>query len=430
MNEIHNRLAALGVKIPEIIFPASGTDLLQWAVIACDQFTQDNEYWEKVKAEAGSSPSTLNFIYPEIYLTADKKIFSEKINNIHTAMRSFLDSGNFSSHQCAVYIERSTPHNKKRRGLVLAVDLDKYDWNPKARSLIRATEGTVPERLPPRMDIRRNAPLETTHILLLIDDEHDAIIPGIGAEAMKHKPIYETQLMMNSGAVTGWALDLNSEKTFEKLASGLESLAQKAGERYGVNDETPFLFAAGDGNHSLASAKAIWDEYKAAHIGETGLDSHPLRYALVELENIHDQGIGFEPIHRIVLGAEPDKLRKALSALKDIECVPMPSQKNVLRIKSNSSEIATAVIEPFLDSLKAANNYTIDYIHGQDDVMRHAANYTGPTPEKQAVGLMLPPVRKDGFFRTIAQKGPLPRKSFSMGEGCEKRFYFECRKLI
>ncbi|MCL2881193.1 MAG: DUF1015 domain-containing protein, partial [Treponema sp.] len=339
--------------------------------------------------------------------------------------------------QCCVYLERSTLKNPRRRGLVLSIDLEHYDWAPGSRRLIRSTEDTVKERLPPRMEIRRGAPLELPHILLLIDDEEDRLIASLGEMARKQPPLYETPLMMNSGAVTGWALD--TEEALAVLASGLETLAGKSIARYGASDGSPFLFAMGDGNHSLASAKAVWEEYKKDHATEAGLENHPARWALVEVENLYDSGLSFEPIHRVIFGAEPSELLEALSGLETLECKLECSgptaeisksqssrqASRIIRIENRSSAITTASLQPLLDSFVKQKGCSIDYIHGEDEVVRLCADLS-----RRAVGLILPPVKKDGLFKTIAQTGPLPRKSFSMGSAEEKRFYLECRRLF
>jgi hypothetical protein len=452
MEDIQARLEALGVGIPEILLPRPGTDLEKWAVIACDQFTQDPGYWEAVKTTAGAAPSALKLIFPEAYLDSPGKR-EEQIREIRSAMKSYLEEGVFAPpRRCGVYIERSTSRRTCRRGLVLAVDLDRYNWEGDSRSLIRATEGTIRERLPPRMEIRRGAPLETPHILLLIDDEDDEILPALAESAKKQAPLYDTPLMMNSGAVRGWALD--REDAWALLAEGLEKLARKAPSRYGVNDAVPFLFAAGDGNHSLATAKAVWEEYKQTRSGEPGLENHPARWALVELENLYDPGISFEPIHRVVFGAAPSAVLAALSKLPDFSVLGQAGNKEELirltgeakgtgnrlgfiapdgkgglslsLIETSASGIATAGLQPLLDTfIRSCQGAYIDYIHGEEELFRLAAD-----PARSAVGLLLPPIRKNGLFKTVAQTGPLPRKSFSMGHAEEKRFYLECRSLF
>jgi hypothetical protein len=300
------------------------------------------------------------------------------------------------------------------------LDLERYDWAPESRPLIRSTEGTLKERLPSRVEIRRGAALELPHILVLIDDEEDSLIPSLGETARKRQPLYETSLMMNSGSVTGWAVD--TQESWALLADGLAALAARAEKRYGtLPNGSPFLFAVGDGNHSLAAAKAVWDEYKKAHPSEA--ENHPGRWALVEVENLYDPGIDFEPIHRVLFGVEPPELLKALSVLRNIECRPEPGR--VIRIESSSPDIAAAELQPLLDNFVKEKACSIDYIHGEDTIIRLCSD-----PDRRAVGLILPPVKKEGLFKTVARTGPLPRKSFSMGEAEEKRFYLECRKLF
>lgn len=450
MKGISERLAALGVGIPEILLPKPGVDLEKWAVIACDQFTQDRAYWEKVKARAGTSPSTLNLVFPELYLE-DPAGKEARIQEIRRSMRKYLEKGVFDPpRRCMVYIERSTPRHPLRQGLVLTLDLERYDWAPDARLLARATEGTIKERLPSRMDIRRGALLETPHVLLLMDDEEGVILPGLAEKAKI--PLYDTPLMMNSGSVKGWALE--GEGPWALLAEGLERLAGKAPSRYGAED--PFLFAAGDGNHSLAAAKGIWEEYKQAHKGEN-LENHPARWALVELENLYDPGINFEPIHRAIFGASRDAVLEALSGLPDFSIRPTGAgnargKEELLRavretgtgenrlgfiasckgglslslIETSASGIATACLQPLLDEFaRTRAGVSIDYIHGEEELFRIAAD-----PARPALGLLLPPIQKKSLFRTTAKTGLLPRKSFSMGSAEEKRFYLECRKLF
>ena len=449
MNNIQQRLEKLGIGIPEILLPGN-PDLQRWSVIACDQFTQDRSYWEKAKEAAGGSPSTLNLILPEVYLADTGRL--ERIEDIHRTMRTYLDTGVFSTPRRGfVYLERDTPFNRKRKGLVVAVDLEQYDWHPSARPLIRATEGTVPERLPPRMDIRRNAPFELTHIIMLIDDDTDTLLPGL-AERTKNTPVYQGDLMQNSGRVSGWFLDADEggSSGLAFLAGGLEELSRRAVFRYA--DETkiheqeacqPFLFAVGDGNHSLATAKGIWEEYKAAGAAP----DHPSRYALVEIENIYDPAIQFEPIHRIVFGIGFDETLKLLSALPGFSCEKLTDREVMTRlvaepiqgnrfgvaakdqyalVTTSATGISTASLQPLLERAESGSaGISVDYIHGTDDLLRLAC-----APEKKATGILLPPVQKAGLFETVARHGPLPRKSFSMGEAEEKRFYLECRKLF
>jgi hypothetical protein len=419
MNNVHRRLEALGAAVPEILLPLPGKDLKKWAVVACDQFTQDRDFWEALKLETGTAPSTLNLILPEVYLGGDRET---RISDIRAFMRAYLDGGVFAPpRRCCVYLERSTPRHPRRRGLVLAVDLEQYDWASGARPLIRTTEGTIKERLLPRMEIRRNAPLECPHILLLIDDEEDALIPGLGERAKKEAPLYETSLMKDSGSVTGWALDKESD--WSLLAEGLERLARKASARYG--EGTPFLYAVGDGNHSLAAAKEVWEEYKKSHTHDPVLMNHPARWALVELENLYDPGISFEPIHRVIFGVTSGDVLAAVSGLPDLVCTISGDRPGIVQVEAAKEIIAAASLQPPLDRLVQAAGASMDYIHGEEELYRLVS--ASPPP---AAGVLFPPPQKSGLFRTVAKTGPLPRKSFSMGSAEEKRFYLECRRLF
>ncbi|MDR1400222.1 MAG: DUF1015 domain-containing protein [Treponema sp.] len=442
--DIHQRLALSGIAIPELLLPEAGVDLEKWAVIACDQFTQDHAYWAAVKKLVGACPSTLNLILPEILLAELQGAgIAARVAAIHDTMATYLEGLLVPCERGAVYIERKTPFHEQRRGLVLCVDLEQYDWKPEARPLIRSTEGTVEERLPPRMAVRRDAVLETSHILLLIDDEDDALLSALGEHAKQAEPLYTTELSMGSGAVSGWLL--KQEADWAYLAAAFEGLVARSGERYGGASDAPFLFAVGDGNHSLASAKAIWLEYKAAHSGEEGLTKHPARYALVEIENLYDAGIAFEPIHRVIFGASFVEIsavlavqpafsscavasREELAALVgDAACernrLGLVSGDSYLLVESERQGLATDTLQPLLDAFVASNAaYSIDYIHGEDSLFQ--------TAQGDAVGLLLPPIDKRDLFKTVARRGPLPRKSFSMGEAKEKRFYLECRTLF
>jgi hypothetical protein len=475
-----DRLAALGAAIPELLLPAPEIDLSKWAVIACDQATQDRLYWDRVRSFAGDAPSSLNLIFPEVYLEdAGRK---DRIASIHRTMKEYLDKGIFAPPQkTLVYVERDTPFYQTRRGLILALDLERYDWKADSAPLIRPTEGTVSERLPPRMEIRRNAPLETPHILILINDEENTLLPALGERAKNahvfpvlnertsHTPasLYDTELMLEAGRVKGWKLD--KEADWEFLASGLETLQNKAAAQ---NSEPPFLFAVGDGNHSLAAAKAVWEEYKAAHRDDPAIMNHSARWALVELENLYDPALAFEPIHRLLLGAgavelpallallqaqlpgyachKPANTAELAALVEDEHCsrlrLGIASGPDCFLVEAGAVPLAVDAIQPLLDAFveEQRGKVTIDYIHGKDELFRLAgANLVRPAGTAEApgandtagtgataAGILLPPFRKQGLFETVAKRGPLPRKSFSMGESCEKRFYLECRKLF
>ncbi|MDR2783380.1 MAG: DUF1015 domain-containing protein [Treponema sp.] len=433
-------LSGFGLAMPEMLLPASGIDRKKWAVIACDQFTQDAEYWEAVRSIVGDAPSTLRLIFPEIYLEKPGK--QERIEHIHRTMRTYLVQGVFAPpEKTFVYVERVTPFGV-RRGLVAAIDLERYEWRQGKKALIRTTEGTAPERLPSRMDVRRGAPLESPHVLLLINDKADVLLPALGERAKTTVPLYHTDLMLDAGAVTGWAV--NAEEDVSLLVQNLETLTS-IGASGGCEEEDSFLFAVGDGNHSLAAAKAVWEEYKASHAGERGLERHPARYAMVEIENLYDIGIHFAPIHRVLFGERVNELLETLSTLPDgvitriaggkelSALTAVFSGKNRLGLILDSGfyliefadcGLAVALLQPLLDGFVRETGASIDYVHGEDAVFRAVQHLA-----RRGAGILLPPVQKSGFFETISRLGVLPRKSFSMGEALEKRFYFECRKI-
>lgn len=449
---IEQRLTALGAAVPEILIPREGINLAQWAVIACDQYTQDRRYWENAKASAGAAPSALHCILPEAFLS-DQGVY-ERISNIHRAMASYLDAGIFVPRRGCVYVERDTPSHLGRRGLLICLDLEAYDWkNEDAPALVRPTEGTVPERLPIRMEIRRGAPLELSHVLVLIDDESGALFPALGARAQASAPLYDTALEPAAGRARGWLLDKEEDLAF--LAEALDRLFRASLTKYGAPRKgraaAPFLYAVGDGNHSLAAAKAVWDEYKTAHAGEPGIENHPARWVLVEIENIYDTALVFEPIHRFVYGADLEDLEQLHRAMPGVSIKKSGdnSRERFLAELRNGSNPARSGfvlggkgglelyhaetgpmpqaldrIQSLLDLLVSSRaGRSLDYIHGEDEIFRLAASSGG-------LGIILPPLEKRGFFRLVSTRGILPRKCFSLGRAEEKRYYLECRRLF
>ena len=300
----------IGIQIPNIYLPKAGTDLTRWAVIACDQFTSQPEYWQKVTEFVGGAPSTLNLILPEVFL--EKPDVADRIQQIQSNMRAYLDNGMLKSREGLIYVERSVA-GKRRKGIVLSVDLECYDFNKGSASLIRATEGTIVERLPPRMKIRQGAALELPHILVLIDDPLRTVIEPLEAAKNGLEKLYDFELMLGSGQLRGYAVD---EKTEAKVVKALRGLARPEvfAAKYGIGKDHPvLLFAMGDGNHSLATAKAVWENMKP----QAGPD-HPARYALVEIENIHDDGLEFEPIHRVLFGLKKSIFEKLKFGMNQI----------------------------------------------------------------------------------------------------------------
>lgn len=433
------KLEDLGLRIPEILLPKN-IDLSTWSVIACDQYTQDKDYWKNVEEKAGNKPSTLNLILPEVYLGSPDK--ADRIKKIRQSMKEYLDTGVFAdAKKCFIYLERKTAFGRTRKGLVAQIDLETYEWKPFSKANIRATEATIVERIPPRMEIRKGAPLELPHIMLLVNDKDDLLV-GANKPTDGRAPIYDGDLMANGGHITGWALE--SKVDIEGVEKALNLIAEKNASP----DGSTFLFAVGDGNHSLATAKAVWDEYKKEHPEDK--DS-PVRYALIEIVNIYDTGLTFEPIHRVIFNIDNEALIKKLAeklngnikALDDADKVIKAvkdswanfgffyldsegKQKNVL-LETKIKELAVARLQPeidaFLKELPDQSKAEIDYIHGTDEVLKLGS-------KENSLGILLPPIAKDSFFETINGRGPLPRKSFSIGEADEKRFYLECRRLF
>ena len=436
------KIEDFGLSVPEILLPKN-IDISSWSVIACDQYTQDLDYWKRAESAAAGKPSTLNLILPEVYLNSPDK--PERIEKIRKTMKEYLEGEVFSApRKSMVYIERKTEFGRTRKGLVAQIDLETYEWKPFSKANIRATEATIVERIPPRMEIRRGAPLELPHIMLLVDDKDDLLVGGTGNNVKTKAPLYDGQLMCKGGSITGWAVESDEE------IAGVTKAVEKIADKNRAADGSIFLFAVGDGNHSLATAKAVWDEYKE----KTGVTDSPVRYALVEIVNIYDKGLTFEPIHRVIFNADIEGLIKGLaenlegtvsevSGAKELEAAVKSSwadfgfayreggkgkQKYIL-LKTGIKELAVARLQPeidaFLKNSTKANGSSpeIDYIHGSEEVLKLGER-------ENAVGILLPPIAKDSFFETINGRGPLPRKSFSMGEADEKRFYLECRKLF
>ena len=385
------KIEDFGIRVPEILLPKN-IDVSSWSVIACDQYTQDLDYWKRAEAAADGKPSTLNLILPEVYLNSPDK--PSRIEKIRSTMKNYIEENVFDSpRSCMIYLERKTAFGRMRRGLVTQIDLETYEWKPFSKANIRATEATIVERIPPRMEIRRGAPLELPHIMLLVDDKDDDLIGGAGKLVRGKKPVYDGNLMCNGGSITGWAIESDSE--ISVVTEAIEKIADKNR----ASDGSTFLFAVGDGNHSLATAKAVWDEYKEKLIANGATEAEiaecPVRFALVEIVNIYDTGLTFEPIHRVIFDCDVDGLIKHLSEklggtanevsnAEELEKAVKAShadfgfaykadgkQKYVL-LKTGITELAVARLQPEIDAfLKASDKKSeIDYIHGSDEVLK------------------------------------------------------------
>ncbi len=425
MDQAKEKLAELGIHVPDILLPKKGSDLSKWAVIACDQFTSEKQYWRRCQEQVGDAPSTLNLIFPECYLEERDQLAQKE--QINSCMQQYLEEELISCGTGVVYVERSTPWVEKRQGLVLALDLDFYDFRRGTKSMIRPTEETIVDRLPPRVAVRRKAVLDLPHILVLINDPENHVMSQ--AEKCLRSELYDFDLMEGGGHIRG------------ELISGADELYGLAEAFEKVKENSPFLFAIGDGNHSLASALEVWREMRSQ-----GVNDHPCRYALVEVENIHDEGVVFEPIHRVVFRVDSGRLKNYLLETLIPELVHVDSlealktelekkgansiglfdgrQYLVLRLQPEEERLPAEILHDALDPWLQDNPQSkVDYIHG-DETVRDLS--TG----QDTLGIYLPTIEKEKFFRLIDKKWALPRKTFSLGEAQEKRYYLESRKLI
>jgi hypothetical protein len=446
--KIHN---SISLAVPDVLLPGPGCDLSRWAVIACDQYTSEPEYWERVREIVGEAPSSLNLIYPEVFLAENEKDKERRIASIRRNMSSYLEAGLFESFEGFVYVERQTGSHV-RHGLVACLDLESYDFSKGSKSLIRATEGTILERIPPRVRIREGAPLEIPHIMVLFDDPDDMVFGPLTAGKARLRKLYEFELMMDSGHLAGYAV--NDPGLELGIIRAIEALADPAGfaRKYGLETETPvLLYAMGDGNHSLATAKAIWEKAKADAGGISAIADSPLRYALVELVNLHDRALSFEPIHRVVFDSRPGRYlieemgafygnRFSLASADSFEALKAavdssePGRQKIgvinaggfgiIEVEKPDSNLPVGTLQNFLDPfMKGDGAGGIDYVHGTNSVLQ-LSRKTGN------IGFYLPAMDKNQLFPTVILDGALPRKTFSMGEAWEKRFYMEARKLV
>ena len=417
----------IGFESAEILLPDfNKTDGTRWAVVACDQYTSEPQYWEAAEKTVGDAPSTLELILPEVYLAQSES----RIPRINEAMKNMLAEVLVSHPDAMILLERTQSDGAIRRGLIGAVDLEQYDYRKGSDSLIRATEGTVLERIPPRVAVRRGASLELPHVMLLIDDPQKGVIEPLSSACQEDSPLYDFDLMLRGGHVRAFALSKAlQEQAKARLADLITPSAMEA--RYGDAALSPLLFAVGDGNHSLASAKAAYEEVKAS-IGEEAARSHPARYALVEVVNLHDDALKFEPIYRVVFGCQPDALLSDLerhlaslsgdAAPQILRCVKTDGEYD-LTVKHPVQQLAVGTLQAFLDEYaKTHPEIEVDYIHGEDSLRSLVAN--GKT-----VGFLFEGMRKDELFRTVIYDGALPRKTFSMGHAPDKRYYLECRRI-
>ncbi len=414
-------------KKANILLPK--TDNMElWSVIACDQYTSEPEYWNKVKEIVKDKPSTLNLILPEIYL--EENDVEERINKINQNMKELVSKDFFKEYPDSMfYIERTQSDGLVREGLIGMVDLEAYSYETGSTSMIRATEKTVIERIPPRVKVRKNALLELPHIMILIDDDTKDIIESLKNKVTEQDKVYDFNLMQNGGHIKGYVLP---DKDANEVITKLEKLANKEyfNQRYGLKDKEVLLFAMGDGNHSLATAKACYEELKKTMPKEEYLNS-PARYALVEIVNLHSSALEFEAIHRVIFNTDVKKLLNELETYYEISYEETAGQKidyitkdkeGSIWIRNPKSNIPVGSLQIFLDDYLKNNKGKIDYIHGEDVVRKFAK-------EENNIGFILPTMKKQDLFKTVILDGALPRKTFSMGHSNDKRYYLESRKI-
>ena len=424
MKATNNCFGAADILLPDL----KKNDAYKWAVVACDQFTSEPEYWESAKKVVGDAPSALNIILPEVYLSESER----RIPLINATMEKYFGELLVSHPDSMIYVERTQSDGSVRHGLVLAIDLEAYDYTKGASSLIRATEATVIERIPPRIAIRRNATIESPHVMLLIDDGEKTVIEPLAA-LCGSEPVYDTDLMLGGGHIEGRFVPESVQK---EVANALNALIapEKMAARYGKASLAPLLFAVGDGNHSLATAKATYEEIKK-RIGAEAAADHPARYALVEVVNSHDDALKFEPIYRVMFGVDRlDVIEKLKSYAEGLKGSAEPQTiRYVYGDKGESGEIVVATpvrqltvgtLQDFIDAYIAdKSGAEVDYIHGE-------ASVAALSEKDGAIGFMFSGMSKDQLFKTVIYDGALPRKTFSMGHAEDKRYYLECRKIV
>ena len=402
-------LKPFDILLPDVAEPE------KFAVVSCDQFTSQRDYWEKLAAEVGDAPSALKLIFPEVYLEdGDAK---ERIAAINATMQSYLDDGVFRTLKDSfVLVKRETAYGNTRLGIVAPVDLEEYSYVHPTEATIRATEGVVANRIPPRLAIRENAPIELPHVMLLIDDRDKSIIEPYYKKRGELEKLYDFDLNMNGGHLTGWRLDAH------EVMAKLDVYAKKVRGLYGV--DTDFVFAVGDGNHSLATAQAHWKNVRKGLSAEER-ENHPARFALVEIENLHCDGIVFEPIHRFVFGVDDaDFVLYMSTVLKGESRLKMftTNMEYSIAVNANNTE-AIAEVQDAIDAYVSSHpGASVDYIHGLENLHSVADSSDG-------VAVQMPCIEKAELFGYVAEHGNLCRKAFSMGEAEEKRYYFEAKKI-
>ncbi len=404
----------LGLKEDNILLPKTD-DFTAWACIACDQFTSEKEYWQELENKVKGKKTTLDLILPEIYLSDNPEA---RIATINQNIKDYLKSGVFNELEKGFILTvRKTPFVERRIGLIGTIDLDEYDFSQKSSALIRATEGTIEERIPPRLKIRKDADVEFPHVMVLFDDEQRAITERLYENRAELKKLYDFELNMGGGHVEGYFVS-DYQSVLEGFSKLLDS--DRLIKKYGENDK--FAFAVGDGNHSLATAKTHWNNIKA-NLTEQEKKAHPARFALVELVNIYDEGIYFEPIYRYVLGVDKEKF---LNGLKDVDGGEMRVYTDGrMEFVAGENQLPEGIraVDKYIKEFIAQNGGEVDYVHGESNLIKLVDG------RQDAVGILFEKLDKADLFKYVSKNGAFPRKTFSMGEGVEKRYYLEGRRI-
>ena len=404
----------------DIYLPADGIDMHKWAVVACDQYTSQPEYWHEVEQLVGDAPSTLKLIYPEAFLSEG----DARINAINSEMARYLDEGVIQPRVHGFILTERECEYGARVGLIAPVDLEAYDFSVGSRSPIRATEGTILERIPPRVRIRRGAPIELPHIMMLLDDALRTVIEPLYEMRESLSKVYDFELMQGGGHIRGWAVE---GEAVEFVLGAMKELRERCGD---------IFIAVGDGNHSLATARQCWLDMRD-NLTPEQREQHPARYALCELVNLHSEALVFEPVHRVLFGADMGQVLRDFSAWCERGGMRMERGAragHVFRFVNGRSDMTVTVSDPrhaidvgtlqsFLDEwVKLHPEVSMDFVHGEQALRELAAR-------EDCCGILLQPMNKANLFPAVEQGGALPRKTFSMGEAHEKRFYLECRRI-
>ncbi|QWC00566.1 DUF1015 domain-containing protein [Mycoplasmatota bacterium] len=393
------------IVTPNILLPVSSIDKEKWAVIACDQFTSEPEYWDELKTLVDNVPSTYHLILPEAYLNDDP---AHKVEKVNYNMNLYLKNHLFEEHKGFILVDRQTPHVKRRLGLVIAIDLEQYEYEVGKEGKIKATEMTVAERIPPRVKIREKAPIELPHVLVLLDDKDESIITNLYKNKNKLDKVYDFKLNMNGGHLRGYEV-----KDTKPIIDKIENLSEDLN------------LIVGDGNHSLASAKVCWENIKK-DLPDTEKENHPARFALVELISLYDDGLTFEPIHRVLFNADINLIKTLQNNLFGGSSLELYYDNHTYTVNvPDNPFLAIQQIQDILDEYISRNKYIeIDFVHGIDSLKKIVKN------NRESVGITMPTLKREMLLPYIRENGVLPRKSFSLGEAVEKRYYMESKKIL